>query len=99
MMVDVQAKRNIAMIQVGQQGAHSGSGPSLFVELQKDYSLAVSQLRGQLDLLNDDPLRQEIAQFLKGDNERTAYWQTAEYAVAFESLCQKVAMKSRSALG
>lgn len=94
-MVDVRAKRAVAMVQVGQQGAHSGSGPSSFVELQKDYALAVDQLRGQLDRLNDDHLLVEISGFLKGDNKPTAYWQTPEYAATFDSFCHKVALKSR----
>jgi hypothetical protein len=94
-MVDVRAKRAIAMIQVGQQGAHSGSGPSSFVELQKGFALAVAQLRGQLDRLDSEPTRVEISEVLKGDNKPLAYWQSPEYEVVFESLCQKVATKSR----
>jgi hypothetical protein len=92
-MVDVRAKR--AMVQVSQPGAHAASGPSSFVELQKDYALAVAQLQGQLDRLNDNPLQVEISEFLKVSNKPTAYWQTPEYETTFDSLCQKVAMKSR----
>lgn len=95
-MVDVQAKRAIAMTQVGQQGAYGPSGPNAFVELQKGWALAVAQLQGQLDRMEDDPLRNEILEFLKGDNKPIAYWQMPAYAAAFESLCQKVAVKTKT---
>jgi hypothetical protein len=60
----------------------------------ENYTLARSQLLGQLDRLNDDPLLDQISEFLKA-NLLTQDWQTDRFEKRFDTFAQQVALKSR----
>jgi hypothetical protein len=94
-MVNLQVHRKIALIQIMEPEAHpGGAGLGLNVDLQKPFSLAAAQLRGQLDRLNEDPLIVEIAQFLD-EKEPLARWQMPGYGARLEALSDNVAQKCR----
>jgi len=93
-MVNLQVHRKIALIQIMEPEAHPGGGPWSYVDLQKPFSLAAAQLRGQLDRLNEDPLIAEIAQFLD-EKEPLARWQMPGYGARLEALSDSVAQKCR----
>jgi hypothetical protein len=63
-------------------------------EVITNYTLATSQLRGQLDRLNDDPLLIQVSDFLN-DNFLTKDWQTERFEKQFDAFVHQVALKSR----
>lgn len=93
-MVNLQVHRKLALIQIMEPEAHPGGGPWSYVDLQKPFSLAAAQLRGQLDRLNEDPLIVEIVQFLD-EKEPIARWQMPGYGASLEVFSDKVAQKCR----
>lgn len=93
-MINVRAQRAFVMLARGSMGAYASGSPNQFEERQRDYILAIAQLRGQLDRLNDDPLVLDLAAFLD-NNKLMEKWQTDEYENKFDAFAQKVALKSR----
>jgi hypothetical protein len=92
-MVNLRVQRELIMMHIGSLGGY-GAGPSEASERIAAYTLAGSQLLGQLDRLNDDPLLKEISAFLE-DNILTKDWQRPEYPVKFDAFAKRVAFKSR----
>jgi hypothetical protein len=60
----------------------------------RDYVLAHSQLRAELERVGDDPLITKLAAFLDSDNQ----WREPDFETTLDSLSQEVALKSRSKL-
>lgn len=88
-----------AMINLRTQGAFvrlGGFGPfgGNADEIIGTYTLARTQLLGQLDRLNDDPLLLQISEFMNA-NLLTRDWETDEFEKAFDGFVQQVAFKSR----
>ena len=59
-----------------------------------NYTLARSQLLGQLDRLNDDPLLVQISEFLNA-NLLSKDWQTERFEKQFDAFVHQVALKAR----
>jgi hypothetical protein len=56
--------------------------------------VATSQLRAQLERLNDDPLLLDTGKFID-ENRGMEQWQTDEYQKQFDAFAHQVALKSR----
>ena len=81
-----------AVIRVGSAGAY---GPlSNAADAITNFTLARSQLIGQLDRLNDDPLLVEISEFLLS-NLLSNDWQTTAFEERFDAFAKQVALKAR----
>lgn len=63
-------------------------------DLVANYTLARSQLLGQLDRLNDDPLLVQISGFLNA-NLLSKDWQTERFENQFDEFVHQVALKAR----
>jgi hypothetical protein len=92
-MVNVRVYRQLILLQ-GQLGMVRSNNPISSEQREKEYVLAVAQLRAQLDRLNDDPLIIALAEFLD-QNKLTAQWQAESFAVAFDAFVHKVGFKAR----
>ena len=79
-----------ASVRLGGYGPFGGNADKMIV----DYTLARSQLLGQLDRLNDDPLLVQISEFINA-NLLTRDWQTDRYEKAFDDFVHQVAFKAR----
>lgn len=79
-----------AFVRLGGFGPFGGNADKMIA----DYTLARSQLLGQLDRLNDDPLLVQISEFMNA-NLLTRDWQTEQYEKAFDAFVHQVAFKSR----
>ena len=95
-MVNLRAHRSFVMLPsvMGPLGAYGPFGGKNTDEVIANYTLANSQLIGQLDRLNDDPLLLEISEFLSA-NLLSKDWQTEEFANQFDSFKAQVALKAR----
>lgn len=93
-MVNLRAQRSFVLEQRGQMGAYASGTPNQFEERKRDYELALAQLRGQLDRLNNDPLLSEIGKFLD-NNTQMERWQADDFEKAFDAFAHSVALKSR----
>jgi hypothetical protein len=63
-------------------------------DLVANYTLARTQLLGQLDRLNDDPLLVQISEFLNA-NLLSKDWQTERFENQFDEFVHQVALKAR----
>lgn len=96
-MINLRVERALIILP-GQMGAYMPGASIPLEERVKGYTFASAQLRGQLDRLNDEPLVEEISEFLN-DNILTEQWQKPEFQTAFDAFAQRVAMKSRPTAG
>jgi hypothetical protein len=83
-----------AIIRVGNaMGAYGQFGTNA-ADAIANFTLARSQLIGQLDRLNDDPLLAEISGFLLS-NLLSNDWQTTAFEERFDVFAKRVALKAR----
>jgi hypothetical protein len=72
-----------------------GYGPSTDpVDTITNYTMARSQLLGQLDRLNDDPLLVQISEFMNA-HLLSKDWQTKAFEERFDMFAKQVALKAR----
>jgi hypothetical protein len=90
-MINLRVQREFVMSELGMVHVSKSGGLDQGI---KDYTLASTQLRSQLDRLNDEPLIVELAGFLDA-NVLTAKWQTEAFQKAFDGFVHKVAFKAR----
>jgi hypothetical protein len=76
-------------------GVMGGYGPMTdTADSITNYTLARSQLLGQLDRLNDDPLLVEISEFMNA-HLLSKDWQTKTFEEQFDNFAKQVALKAR----
>jgi hypothetical protein len=95
-MVNLRVQRGFVMLpgMMAALGAYSSPSGSNVQEVIANYTLASSQLLGQLDRLNDDPLLKQISEFLNA-NLLAKDWQTPQFEKQFDAFVHQVAFKSR----
>lgn len=91
-MVNLRVQRSLVMLP-SVMGGYSAAVTSS-ADAISNYTLANSQLIGQLDRLNDDPLLEKISEFLNA-NLLTKDWQTPQYQTEFDKFAKQVALKAR----
>jgi hypothetical protein len=87
-MINLRTHRAFIMVPsvMGAYGPFGGNADEMIV----NYTLARSQLLGQLDRLNDDPLLLQISEFMNA-NLLTKDWQTEQFEKAFDNFTHQVA--------
>ena len=89
----VTLRTHAAFIRVG--NATGGYGPlTNAADAITNFTLARSQLIGQLERLNDDPLLVEISEFLLS-NLLSKEWQTTTFEERFDAFAKQIALKAR----
>jgi hypothetical protein len=91
-MLNLRVHRSFIMLP-NLMGAYGPFGGNM-EESIANYTLARSQLLGQLDRLNDDPLLIQISEFLNA-NLLTKDWQTERFERQFDAFVHQVAFKAR----
>jgi hypothetical protein len=90
----VNLRTHAAIIRVGTVLVGYGPSEANTADAVTNFTLARSQLVGQLHRLNDDPLLLEISEFLLS-NLLTKDWQTTAFEEKFDAFAKRVALKAR----
>lgn len=91
-MINLRVQVDFVILQ-SKVGPPSPLGSNMRDVIEK-YTLASSQLLGQLDRLNDDPLLVQISEFLNA-NILAKDWQTEYFLKQYDAFVCQVALKAR----